>query len=108
MGKRKSVAPMGFPDGSAVKNLPANAGDPGSIPGWERSPGEGNGNPPQYSCLENPWSEWPGGLYSPWDHKTIGHYLATKQQQHCLYANPPDLLFLDSAWVKRKLVESLV
>ena len=31
-----------------------NAGDPGSIPGWGRSPGEGNGNPLQYSCLENP------------------------------------------------------
>ena len=31
-----------------------NAGDPGSIPGWGRSPGEGNGNPLQHSCLENP------------------------------------------------------
>ena len=37
-----------------VKNLPANAGDLGSIPGSGRSPGEGNGNPLQYSCLENP------------------------------------------------------
>ena len=37
-----------------VKNLPANAGDEGSIPGSRRSPGEGNGNPLQYSCLENP------------------------------------------------------
>ena len=37
-----------------MKNLPANAGDPGLIPGSERSPGEGNGNPLQYSCLENP------------------------------------------------------
>ena len=37
-----------------VKNLPAIAGDLGSIPGSERSPGEGNGNPLQYSCLENP------------------------------------------------------
>ena len=40
-----------------VKNLPANAGDArdiGSIPGWGRSLGEGNGNPLQYSCLENP------------------------------------------------------
>ena len=35
-------------------NLPANAGDAGSIPGLGRSPGEGNGNPLQYSCLENP------------------------------------------------------
>ena len=45
---------MGFPGGSVVKNLPANAGDVGSIPGSERSPGEGNGSPLQYSCLENP------------------------------------------------------
>ena len=45
---------MGFPDGSVVKCLPANAGDAGSIPGSGRSPGEGNGYPLQYSCLENP------------------------------------------------------
>ena len=48
---------MSLPDGSAVKNLPANAGDTGDaglIPGLGRSPGEGNGNPLQYSCLENP------------------------------------------------------
>ena len=44
---------MGFPGGSVVKNLPANA-DVDSIPGSGRSPGEGNGNPLQYSCLENP------------------------------------------------------
>ena len=37
-----------------VKNPPANAGDVGLIPGLGRSPGEGNGNLPQYSCLENP------------------------------------------------------
>ena len=45
---------IGFPIGSAVKNPPANAGDMGSILGSGRSPGEGNGNPLQYSCLENP------------------------------------------------------
>ena len=48
---------MGFPGGSKVKNLPANAGatgDLGSIAGSGRSPGGGNGNPLQYSCLENP------------------------------------------------------
>ena len=42
---------MDFPCG--VKNLPANAIDSGSIPGLEKSPGAGNGNPLQYSCLEN-------------------------------------------------------
>ena len=45
---------MGFPGGSVVKNPPANAGDAGSIPGSGRSPGVGNGNPLQYSCLGNP------------------------------------------------------
>ena len=51
---------LDFPGGSVVKNSPANAGDVGSIPGWGRSPGEGNGNPLQYSCLENPTDrgEW--------------------------------------------------
>ena len=45
---------MGFASGSVVKNAPANAGDAGLIPASGRSPGEGNGNPLQYSCLENP------------------------------------------------------
>ena len=44
----------GFPCGSDGKSLSANAGDAGLIPGSGRSPGEGNGNPFQYSCLENP------------------------------------------------------
>ena len=44
---------MGFPGGSVVKNLPANTGDAGPIPGSGRSSGGGNGNPLQYSCLEN-------------------------------------------------------
>ena len=45
---------MGFPGGSDGKASAWNAGDPGSIPGLGRSPGEGNGNPLQHSCLENP------------------------------------------------------
>ena len=44
----------GFPGGSVVKNLPADAGDSGSIPGSERSTGEGNSNPLQHPCLGNP------------------------------------------------------
>ena len=44
---------MGFPDGSDGKESACNAGDPDSVPEWGRSPGEGNGNPLQYSCLEN-------------------------------------------------------
>ena len=56
----------GFPGGSVVKNPHANAedtGDVGSIPGVGRTPGVGNGNPLQYSCLGNPIEE-PGGLQS--------------------------------------------
>ena len=55
---------MGFPDGSMVKNPPANAGDEGdagSVPEVGRPPG-GNGNPLQYSCLGIPWTEELGGL----------------------------------------------
>ena len=44
---------LGFPGGSVAKNPPAKEGDLGLIPGSERSPGEGNGNPLQYSCLGN-------------------------------------------------------
>ena len=45
---------LGFPGGSEVKASACNIGDLGSIPGSGRSPGEGNGSPLQYSCLENP------------------------------------------------------
>ena len=45
---------MGFTGGSEVKASACNVGNLGSIPGSGRSPGEGNGNPRQYSCLENP------------------------------------------------------
>ena len=58
---------MGFPDGSVVKNPPANAGDKGDaglIPELGRPPPEGNVNPLQYSCLGIPWTEEPGKLQS--------------------------------------------
>jgi len=46
--------PINFPGGSDGKASVYNVGDPGLSPGLERSPGEGNGNPLQYYCLENP------------------------------------------------------
>ena len=58
---------IGFPGGTVVKNLPANAGDirdAGSIFGLGRSPGVGNSNSLQYSYLENSWREVPGSLLS--------------------------------------------
>ena len=63
-----------------VKNPPANAGDAGLIPESGRSSGEGNGNALQYSCLENPWTEEPGGLQSTGS-QSVRHDLATKQIQ---------------------------
>ena len=54
---RTHLAVQGFPGGSVVKNLPANAEDTGSVPGLGRSPGEGNGTPLQYSCLKNPMDQ---------------------------------------------------
>ena len=59
-------------NGSVVKNLPAKAGDPrdtGSIPGSERSPGEGNVSPLQYYCLEKSMDRGAWWAYSPWGHK---------------------------------------
>ena len=53
MGIFLPVLVYDFSGGAVVKNPPADAGDAGSIPGLERSPGEGNGYPLQYSCLEN-------------------------------------------------------
>ena len=50
----KLLTPFDFPGGSDGKASAYNAGDPGLIPGLGRSSGEGNGNPFQYSCLENP------------------------------------------------------
>ena len=51
--ERKYYELNSFPGGSVVKNLPANAGDAGSLPGLGRYPGEGKSNPFQYSCLKN-------------------------------------------------------
>ena len=56
--KKKRV----FPGGSDSKESARNAGDQGLIPGLGRPLGEQNGNPLQYSCLEIPWTEGPGGL----------------------------------------------
>ena len=61
----------GFPGSSVTKNLPANAGDVGSIPGSGKSPGERNSNPLQYSCLGNPMDR---GAY-----KVIGHGVTKSQ-----------------------------
>ena len=75
---------QGFPGGSGGKASACNAGDPGSILGLGRSPGEGNGNPLQYSCLGNPMDR------APWwatvmRSQRARHNLATQQQQQPYY-----------------------
>ena len=64
-----------------VKNPPADTGDWGSIPGLGRSPGEGNNNPLQYSCLGNPTDRgaWQATILV---HARVRHDLVTKQQQY--------------------------
>ena len=57
---------MGFPGSSAGKESGCNTGDPGLIPELGRSPGGGNGNPLQYSCLESPHGQRSLAGYSPW------------------------------------------
>ena len=69
----------GFPHSSVIKESACNAGDLGSIPGMGRSPEEGNGNPLQYSCLENlmdrgAWRATVHGI------ARVGYDLATKPQ----------------------------
>ena len=66
---------LGFPDGSDGKESACNAGEPGLVPGWGRSPGEGHGHSLQFSCLENPmdrgawWATVHGAGQAPhpWD-----------------------------------------
>ena len=67
--KANYVPPPSFPSDSDRKESACNVGDLGSIPGLERSPGEGHGNPLQYSCLENPHAQRSLEGYSPQGHK---------------------------------------
>ena len=62
---------IGFPAGSGGKESACSAGDLGSIPGLGRSPGEGNGNTLQYSCLENPHGQRSWAGCSPCDRKEL-------------------------------------
>ena len=75
----RAVSGDGFPGGSVVVNMPADTGDVGLNPGSGRSPGEGNGNPLQYSCLGNPRDRgaWWAIVHGV---KKSRHSLATKQQ----------------------------
>ena len=73
---------MGFSGSSVGKGSACNPGDPGLIPGLGRSPGEGNGNPLQHSCLENPMDR--GAYWATVNGVTrVGHKLVTKPPPLC-------------------------
>ena len=75
---------QGFPVGSVVMNLPANAGDAYLISGSGRSPGGGNCNLLEDSCLENLMDRGGAWSHNPWDRKRDRHDLAAKQHQQML------------------------
>ena len=100
-----------FPGGSVVKNPPTNAGDTrdvGSIPESGRSLGVGNGDPFQYSCLENSRDRgaWSVG-YSPWGHKgsdTTDHTHTTLRSSHF----SPDTVFLFQDPIQHTILHVLI
>ena len=86
--KASRISAQGFPHSSVGKESACNAGDPGSIPGSGRSPGEGNGNPLQYSRLENPMDR--GACQTTVHGVTrVGRDLATKT---------PPYIYKDIVW----------
>ena len=91
---------------SIGKKSACNAGDPGLIPWSGRSPREGNGNPPQYSCLENSMDRgaWPATVHGV---ARVGHVLATKPPSYHEYLKKyytdqkkPDTKEYDSVYMK--------
>ena len=84
-----------FPGGSVVKNLPANAGDAGSVPGLGRSPGEANGNPLQYSCPGSPMNReaWRAAVHGV---TGVRHDIVIKKRQQ---ATPNHFSFLEKATI---------
>ena len=81
---------LNFPGGSDAKESTCNAGDLGSIPGSGRSPGGGNANPLQYSCLESHGQRSLAG-YSPWGHKESD---PTEQLTLSLFLSRPEKIML--------------
>ena len=79
---------LGFPDSSDGKESACSAGDSGSIPGLGRSPEEGNGNPLQYSCLENPMDGGNLTGYNPWG----GRELDTAERLHFTSLRPDSMV----------------
>ena len=112
--KRKSVTTstfspficyeVGFPGGSEDKAFAYNAGDPGSIPGLGRSPGEGNGNPLQYSCLKNPMDR---GAWQATVHGVTKSQTRLNDFTHTVGLNAMILVFFFFLIVLSQLLERL-
>ena len=79
---------MGFPGGSEDKASAHNAGDPASVSGLGRSPGEGNGSPLQYSCLENPMDR---GTWRATAHRVANSRTRLSDFTHSLTVNIPTI-----------------
>ena len=82
---------MGFPGGTVVENLPANAGDLGLIPGLGKSPGGGNGKLLQYSCLKNSMDSGPWQATVHGGHKELDMTEQLSSSSKCQYTHFPDL-----------------
>ena len=95
---------MGFLGGSVVKNLSVNAGDLGLVPGWGRSPGEGNGNPLQYSCLGNSMDR--GALVgcSPCGLRRVAHNFVTIQQPYITIFNYIKTIYSDFTMTNTRFI----
>ena len=100
---------LGFPSGSAVKNLPDNAKDTGSIPASGRSPGGGNGSPLQYSCPENPMDRGAycplGTLWSIGSQRVRHNWKQFSMHTHIILCN---LSLKLCTWVSEKLEEAML
>ena len=94
--KKQSLI-WGFSGGSVVKNPPTITGDVGSIPEWGRSPGEGHGNPLQYSCLENPTDReaWQATIQ-----RVANRYKWSNWACPHVFLAPEMMLFITSAMLK--------
>ena len=95
---------MGFPGDSVNKESACNVGDLDSIPGLGRSLGEGNGNPLQYSCLENPCGQRRLAGCSPWGREALDTTQHTTQRLSTVYSIMCALQ-LQLHFYKKKLLE---
>ena len=89
---------MGFPGGSVVKNSPANAGNPGSVPGLGRCPGEGNGNSLYYFYLGNPMDReaWQATVHGV---VRVRHNLVAKLPHHQFQIRVKTCSGVRTAWI---------